>query len=98
MDAALAHHSWASSRHSNFMETQHDNRELAHAYDESVRKEREAWHALHAHPPGTAGRERAWQAWSQAIVRTNHAWRKLSASRITRPGFRAAAPQRHANA
>ena len=74
------------------METQHDNRDLARLYDESVRQEREAWQALHSHPPGTPEREHAWDAWSQAIVRTNRAWRQFSASRIARPG------QRHANA
>ena len=80
------------------MDKQLDPGGLAAAYDESVRLERDAWQALHSHPPGTPGRELAWDAWSQAIVRTNHAWRKLSASRIIRPGHRPAAPQRHANA
>ena len=80
------------------MDTQHDPRDLAAAYDESVRLEREAWQALHSHPPGTPERESAWDAWSRSIVRTNHAWRKLSASRIIRPGQRPASPQFHANA
>jgi hypothetical protein len=74
MSRALSHYSWACWRHSNFMETQLN-------YDEAVARERDAWHDLHSHPPGTPERERAWEAWSQAIVQTNHAWRKLSARR-----------------
>ena len=82
------------------MDKQHDPRDLAQAYDESVRLEREAWHALHSHPPGTPERGRAWDEWSQAIVRTNRAWRKLSSSRVLAPGLRPlpASPQHHANA
>ena len=67
-----------------------DKTDLAVVYDESVRKEREARQALQALPPGSPDRARAWQAWSQAIVKTNQAWRQLSASRV--------APPRHANA
>ncbi len=68
---------------------QHD-KDLAELYDESVRHERDARQALQSLPPGSPERRRAWDAWSQAIVRTNRAWRQLSASR--------AAMQSHANA
>lgn len=82
------------------MDPQLDPKSPAQAYDESVRLEREAWHALHSHAPGSPERERAWDAWSRSIVRTNHAWRKLTASRILGTGLRAlpATPQHHANA
>lgn len=82
------------------METQHDNKDFARQYDESVRQEREARQALHSHPPGTPERERAWDAWSQAIAHTNKAWRRFSASRITHPGQRPlpANAHHHANA
>lgn len=69
---------------------QHDNTDLADLYDESVKHEREARQALQSLPPGSPDRARAWQDWSQAIVSTNHAWRRLSASRAASPG--------HANA
>ena len=65
------------------MDTHHTD-DLAAAYSASVDREREAWQALHEHPPGTPGRARAWETWSQAIMHTNHAWRKLSASRVGR--------------
>jgi hypothetical protein len=67
------------------MDTTHDTPDLAAVYAQSVEREREAWHALHSHPPGTPERALAWDAWSEAIVHTNRAWRKLSASRIGRP-------------
>ena len=74
------------------MDTTHPTDDLALVYAESVDREREAWHALHSHAPGTPERALAWHAWSEAIVRTNRAWRQLSASRIGHPVERAAAP------
>lgn len=65
------------------MTHQPDNHDLGRLYDESVSHEREAWQALHTNMPGSAGRARAWDEWSQAIVRTNRAWRRYSTSRIT---------------
>jgi hypothetical protein len=65
---------------------QHDNVDLAALYDESVKHERRARQVLQSLPPGSPDRPRAWQDWSQAIVRTNRAWRQLSASRVTQPG------------
>ena len=74
------------------MDTTHPTDDFEALYAESVDREREAWHALHSHAPGTPERARAWDAWSEAIVRTNRAWRKLSASRIGHPLQRPAAP------
>jgi len=67
------------------MVTEYHDRELSRQYDESVETERAAWHELHSHAPGSDERARAWNVWSDAIVRTNHAWRRLSASRLSSP-------------
>jgi hypothetical protein len=67
------------------MDTEHHDSELSRQYDETVERERAAWHELHSHPPGSDERARAWNAWSDAIMRTNHAWRRLSASRLSSP-------------
>jgi hypothetical protein len=64
------------------MNKQPDNRSFSDIYDESVRQERAAWQALQSQPPGSPERELAWEAWSQAIVRTNLAWRHYTASRV----------------
>lgn len=64
------------------MDTERHNDELNAAYAESVEQERAAWEALQAELPATPGRARAWETWSEAIVRTNHAWRRLSAGRL----------------
>ena len=69
---------------------QDENKDPTALYDESVRYERDARRALQSLPPGSPERRRAWDAWSQAIVRTNRAWRQLSASRV--------ATKSHANA
>lgn len=58
-------------------------------YTESVEREREAWQTLQSFPPGSIGRARAWEAWSHAIMLTNHAWRQLSADRAVNPRARA---------
>jgi hypothetical protein len=59
---------------------------LAKAYTESVDRERAAWQELHAHAPGTPERIGAWKSWSEAISRTNDAWRRLSARRFSERG------------
>ncbi|MEJ6022292.1 hypothetical protein [Ramlibacter sp. PS4R-6] len=62
--------------------TSHDD-PLAAAYTESVDRERHAWQELHSHAPGSPERIRAWKAWSEAISRTNDAWRRLNARRFS---------------
>jgi len=74
---------------------------LAAAYAESVDHERSAWKELHAHAPGSPERIDAWRAWSEAISRTNDAWRRLSARRFSessREGGRNAEARSHARA
>jgi hypothetical protein len=58
---------------------------LAVEYDEAVAHERDAWHALHACAAGSEARARAWTEWTDAITRTNSAWRKLSARQLGQP-------------
>ena len=56
-------------------------------YAEAIRQEKDALHALHAgqaQHPGTADNTRAWQEWSEAITRTNRAWRELSSHTLGR--------------
>ena len=60
----------------------HDS-DLEALYSGSVDHERTAWELLQSHPPGSIGRARAWEAWSQSIMLTNQAWRRLSAARAT---------------
>lgn len=73
---------------------------LAAAYAESVDRERHAWQELHSHVPGTPERISAWRAWSEAISRTNDAWRRLSARRFAGSGRaqRDSQPGNHAHA
>jgi hypothetical protein len=67
-------------------------------YAEAIRLERDALHTLQAQRPGTTGNARAWQDWSEAIARTNRAWRELSSHTLGRTvqvvptGPRASAP------
>jgi hypothetical protein len=68
------------------MDSEQDSDQLAGIYAESIEREREAWQALQSFPPGSIGRARAWEAWSRAIMLTNHAWRRLSADRLTHAG------------
>lgn len=70
---------------------------LAAAYAESVDHESCAWQELHSHLPGTPERIGAWKAWSEAISRTNDAWRRLSARRFYEFGRNAEA-RSHAGA
>ena len=67
------------------MNTPSDDTGPEAVYADSVEREREAWQALQSFPPGSIGRTRAWQAWSHAIMLTNHAWRQLSADRAAKP-------------
>jgi hypothetical protein len=48
------------------------------AYAQAVENERAAWHDLQAEPPGSSRRAQAWARWSEAISRTNAAWRQLN--------------------
>jgi ferric-dicitrate binding protein FerR (iron transport regulator) len=52
-------------------------------YLDAVDDERAAWHALQAQPAGSAQRAGAWARWSDAISRTNAAWRRLSGAQRT---------------
>jgi hypothetical protein len=54
-------------------------------YADAIELERTAWHALQAHPPGSQRRTEAWAAWSEAISRTNRAWRELSCQTWSTP-------------
>jgi hypothetical protein len=53
-------------------------------YAEAIRLERDALHALQEQLPGTTGNARAWLDWSEAITRTNRAWRELSSHTLGR--------------
>ena len=54
-------------------------------YAEAIEFEKSAWHALQAEAPGSHGRAQAWATWSEAISRTNQAWRQLSCQTASRP-------------
>ena len=47
-------------------------------YVQALQHERTALHALQVVGRGSDGNARAWQDWSEAINRTNEAWRELS--------------------
>ena len=53
-------------------------KDLAARYDDAVEFESAAWQALHIHEPGSAARTEAWATWTEAISRTNRAWRELN--------------------
>ncbi len=78
-----------------FMDTPEEGSALETLYEDSVQREREAWITLQSHPPGSIGRARAWEEWSQAIMFTNHAWRRLSAVRLAHPAPQGTAAQQH---
>ena len=63
------------------------------AYELAIELERDAWHALRTHEPGSEARERAWNEWTRAIGRTNRAWRALSTRRLAAVGARPGASQ-----
>lgn len=54
-------------------------------YAEAIEYEKSAWHALQAEAPGSHNRAQAWAVWSEAISRTNQAWRQLSCQPVARP-------------
>jgi ferric-dicitrate binding protein FerR (iron transport regulator) len=54
------------------------NEEPECQYTSAVEDERTAWHHLQAQLPGTALRAEAWVRWSEAISKTNAAWRRLN--------------------
>jgi hypothetical protein len=58
---------------------------LEAVYAEALQLEREALHRLQAQEPGSGASTEAWQAWSEAITRTNRAWRDLSSHTPVRP-------------
>jgi hypothetical protein len=51
-------------------------------YANAIALEKVAWQALQAQAPGS-GREQAWAKWSEAIARTNRAWRQLGFEEIS---------------
>lgn len=56
-------------------------------YAQSIEEERAALRALQALATGTEAHTRAWQAWSEAISRTNRAWRQLNGQALSKnPG------------
>jgi hypothetical protein len=59
-------------------------RSLEARYADALQHERAALHALRGHGTGTDANARAWQEWSEAITRTNHAWRELSCHALAR--------------
>lgn len=63
------------------------------SYDLAVEQESQAWRELQMHRPGTAARDTAWKAWTDAIWSTNRAWRRLNESRVAHPD-RATHPDR----
>ena len=60
--------------------TDRNKNDLTALYATSVEREREARQRMEAYPPGSLERAQACREWSDAIVRTNHAWRRLSTS------------------
>jgi hypothetical protein len=56
----------------------HTSQEPDTEYTQAVESERAAWHELQCQPLGNARRAQAWCRWSEAISRTNAAWRRLS--------------------
>lgn len=61
-----------------------NTRSLESRYATALQQEKTALQALQEHEPGTDGSARAWQAWSEAITRTNEAWRELNSRTLSR--------------
>jgi hypothetical protein len=61
----------------------HTSQESQMEYAHAVQDERSAWHELQAQPPGSADRTKAWARWSEAISKTNAAWRRLNTTQRT---------------
>lgn len=64
--------------------TEAQTQSLEAQYAEALQHEKAALHALQAHDAGTDGNAHAWQEWSEAISRTNQAWRELSSHSLGR--------------
>lgn len=83
-------HSWlCTMNHEQFQDD-----DAAGDYQACVAREREAWDTMHQLPAGSEARTLAFLAWSEAISRTNQAWRRFNAGRV-QPG-RTAAQASHA--
>lgn len=67
--------------------------EAAALYAQSVERERVARQAMESFPPGSTEREQACLEWSEAIKRTNRAWRCLRDSSACGVGPQAASTQ-----
>lgn len=52
-------------------------------YAQALQQEKAALLTLQAHEPGSDGSARAWQVWSEAIARTNEAWRELNSHTLS---------------
>ncbi|AMO24137.1 hypothetical protein [Ramlibacter tataouinensis] len=62
-----------------------DTKDAAALYANSIERERAARQQMESYPPGSRERAQACQAWAEAIVRTNRAWRCLSNTERSRP-------------
>ena len=60
--------------------------ELDAQYASAVEDERVAWHGLQAQLPASAPRALAWARWSEAISKTNAAWRRLNGAQRSSQG------------
>lgn len=78
---------YPAGKHNNSGEKQMTDatQDLAAHYADAIEFERTAWHALQAYAPGSRDRAQAWATWSEAISRTNHAWRQLSCHTLSKP-------------
>lgn len=65
---------------------------LAAVYADAIQLEKIAWKALQAQPPDSRDRAEAWATWSEAISRTNRAWRQLSCQTLSQPRYGNGAP------
>jgi ferric-dicitrate binding protein FerR (iron transport regulator) len=61
------------------------NEDLDAQYAIAVEDERAAWHHLQAQLPGSGLRAEAWTRWSEAISKTNAAWRRLNGAQRSFP-------------
>ena len=65
----------------------HMQENLDAQYAQAVEDEGAAWHSLQAQPPGSAHRAQAWARWSEAISKTNAAWRRLGGAQHSSQGI-----------
>ena len=54
-------------------------------YEDAVELEKAAWQSLQALEPGSPERAKARTQWSEAVSRTNRAWRRLTSQKVTQP-------------